>query len=103
MSKTIETQVEKSRMLIDGFRKNIGELAAKGVTAEKLNKMEADLKRLEDAGKNVEEIRGTLSAATKQMNAILDEVKNDFQSEKKIIKADYPQEKWIKYGVADKR
>ena len=32
MSKTIELQIEKSRVLIEGLSKNIGALTSKGIT-----------------------------------------------------------------------
>lgn len=43
MSKTIEQQIVKSRMLITGFRRNINVL---GVTEAELNAMDVELRKL---------------------------------------------------------
>ena len=39
MSKTIELQVEKSRVLIEGLSKNVAELGDKGIRQEELDVM----------------------------------------------------------------
>lgn len=101
MSKTTEIQIEKSRLLIDSFRKNIEQLA--GVREEELNKMSADLDSLHEMGKEVDAIREKLSVATKKMNEVMATVKYDFADKKKLIKLNYPQERWIEFGVTDKR
>ena len=59
-SKTIELQIEKSQVLIEGLNRNIAELRPKGV-------------------------------------------KDAFANHKRIVKTNYPQERWINYGVQDKR
>ena len=41
MSKTIELQVEKSRVLIEGLRKNLAGLGDKGIRQEELDVMSA--------------------------------------------------------------
>ena len=48
-------------------------------------------------------VREELSQKVKHMNEILTSVKEAFAEKKRIIKTNYPQEHWIKYGVQDKR
>ena len=43
MSKTIDLQIEKSHVLIEGIRKNIEGLRDKGFNEEELKQMEAEL------------------------------------------------------------
>ena len=88
MSKTIELQVEKSRVLIEGLRKNLARLGDKGIRQEELDVMSAELAEL---------------AKVKEVNTKLIVVKDKFAEKKKIIKNNYPQEAWSRYGVMDKR
>ncbi len=103
MSKTIDLQIEKSRLLIDGVRKNLGELQSKGFSAAELDKMSADLDALKVANIECDKVREELSKHVKHVNSIMDTVKTMFAEKKKIIKQNYMQEQWIKYGVQDKR
>lgn len=103
MSKTIETQIEKSRILIEGLRNNISTLADKGITTGELDQMSASLDRLREANRECDELRSVLSAKVHDMNSILLSVKEAFAEKKRVIKGYYPQEEWMRYGVQDKR
>ena len=103
MSKTIELQIEKSRVLIEGLSKNIGALTSKGITDSSLESMTKDLEKLALANEECSRVREELSIKVKHMNSILATVKEAFADEKRIIKTNYPQEHWIRYGVQDKR
>lgn len=103
MSKTIDLQIEKSRVLIDGLRNNIDALRDKGFSNDELDAMSADLDALKQANEECDSIREQLSAKVKNVNGILAGVKEKFAEKKKIIKGHYPQEEWIRYGVQDKR
>lgn len=100
MSKTIEQQIVKSRMLITGFRRNINVL---GVTEAELNAMDVELRKLVEINAECDKLREELSVKVKNMNSILNVVKDSFFNYKKIIKQNYSQERWIDFGAADKR
>lgn len=100
MSKTIEQQIVKSRMLITSFRRNINVL---GVTEAELNAMDVELRKLVEINAECDKLREELSVKVKNMNSILNVVKDSFFNYKKIIKQNYSQERWIDFGVADKR
>ena len=103
MSKTIELQIEKSRVLIEGLGKNIEALRAKGISEDGLQSMTQELEQLRVANEECDRVREELSQKVKHMNAILTSVKEAFAEKKRIIKTSYPQELWIKYGVQHKR
>ena len=103
MSKTIETQIEKSRNLIEGLRKHVKEQGERGVTNGEINEMEQTLKQLEDANDEVDRLREELAPKVKRMNEILGTVKMSYGETKKTLKGYYPQERWADYGVPDKR
>lgn len=103
MSKTIETQIEKSLLLVKGFRDNIAELRDKGVSDEALDEIENDLKSLEEQNRQCDELRVKLKDRVRDVNRALDNAKHTYFDMKKIIKNNYLQEEWHKYGVTDKR
>ena len=103
MSKTIETQIEKSRNLIEGLRRHVKEQGEHGITNGEINEMEQTLRQLEEANAEVDRLREELSPKVKQMNEILNSVKVAYGETKKTLKGYYPQERWADYGVPDKR
>lgn len=103
MTKTIETQLEKSRMLIQGMKRHISEMGECGVTNEAVAKFENDLVILEQQSSEVDKIREELSVKVKRMNDTFTTVKQTYSDTKKVLKGYHPQERWIDYGVPDKR
>lgn len=102
MSKTVEIQIEKSRNLVDGLRKHLQGIGG-GVTNEEISAMEQAIGELAAANAEVDCLREELSPKVKQMNAVLARVKEAYADKKKTLKGYYPQERWIDYGVPDKR
>lgn len=103
MSKTIETQIEKSIALINGVRNNINSLRDKGVNEEALDAMQHDMETLAELNGQCEELREKLKNKVKEVNAVFDNTKQSFYDLKRIIKNNYPQEDWVAFGVMDKR
>ncbi|MCR5821073.1 MAG: hypothetical protein K6F94_09055 [Bacteroidaceae bacterium] len=102
MTKTVELQIEKSRALIKGLRKHLAE-NGKGTNQQDLSAMEQSIVALTDACGECERLRAELSPKVKYMNELLDKVKAEYASHKPIIKNTYPSERWIYYGLPDKR
>lgn len=103
MSKTVDSQIEKSKFLIQGLRNNLEIVKGFGFTAKQLDDMERQLDDLAKASEETEAAYAVLDEKRQKMNAILDSAKDIFTEKKKVIKANYPQEKWINFGVQDKR
>lgn len=103
MSKTIEIQIEKSRNLIDGLRKHLNGGVGGGITPQEIDQMEQVLKVLTAANEEVDRLRDELAPKVKHMNQVLAEVKAAYAESKKTLKGYYPQERWLDYGIPDKR
>ena len=103
MTKTIEIQLEKSRMLIQGMKRHISEMGECGVTNDVVAKFENDLDILELQSAEVDKIRAELTEKVRRMNETFMTVKETYSETKKVIKGYYPQERWIDYGIPDKR
>ena len=96
MSKTVEIQIEKSRGLVEGLRRHVKEMGERGVTNDEINAMEQAVKELEAVNEEVDRIR-------EQLTPTMDSVKEAYAEKKKTLKGYYPQERWMDYGVPDKR
>ena len=103
MTKTIDIQLEKSRMFVKGMRRHISEKGERGVTNEEVRKFENDLATLERQSAEVDKMRAELSEKVKRMNGTFTAVKETYSEAKKLIKGYYPQERWMDYGIPDKR
>ena len=103
MSKTVEIQIEKSRNLVEGLRRHVKEMGEHGVTNDEINAMEQAVKRLEAANAEVDRLREELKPKVKVMNDVMNRVKEAYTEKKKTLKGYYPQERWMDYGVPDKR
>lgn len=103
MTKTIDIQVEKSTRLIKALKANIAEFQDKGVSTDELDDMAENLRRLEESSKAADELRAKLSEQVKTTNNILSQCKEAYAQTKAVVRNNYPQEEWIKYGVTDKR
>ena len=102
MSKTVELQIEKSRNLVEGLRKHLNGLGG-GVTNDEINDMEQAIRELEAINAEVERLREELTPKVKQMNEKMARVKASYAEKKKTLKGYYPQERWVEYGIPDKR
>ena len=103
MSKTVEIQIEKSRNLVEGLRRHVKEMGEHGVTNDELNALEQAVKQLEAANAEVDRLREDLKPKVKVMNDVMNRVKEAYTEKKKTLKGYYPQERWMDYGVPDKR
>ena len=103
MSKTVEIQIEKSRGLVEGLRRHVKEMGERGVTNDEINALERAVKELETVNEEVDRIREQLTPTVARQKAAMDRVKEAYTEKKKTLKGYYPQERWMDYGVPDKR
>ena len=103
MSKTTEVQIEKSRNLIEGLRRHVREMGERSISNTEINEMEKTVAMLTDANAEVDRLRAELTPKVKKMNDLMTIVKASYAKSKKTLKGYYPQERWMDYGVPDKR
>ena len=103
MSKTTEIQIEKSRNLIEGLRRHVSEMGERGVSNNEINQMEKTVELLSEASAEVDRLREELSPKVKKMNDLMALVKASYAESKKSLKGYYPQDRWLEYGIPDKR
>ena len=103
MSKIVQIQIEKSRSLVEGLRRHASEMGERGVSNDEINAMEQAVKELEAVNSEVDSIREQLTPTFNRMKIMMNRVKEDYTEKKKTLKGYYPQERWMDYGIPDKR
>jgi hypothetical protein len=103
MSKTVDSQIEKSACFINAVRKRIPEVQDKGFSNQLLDDMEQQLVKLKDSNMRCDALRAQLAEEVRKTNEILLQVKDVYKEKKNILKGYYPQERWSDYGILDKR
>lgn len=103
MAKTTEIQIEKSRNLIEGLRRHVREMGERGTSIQEISEMENAVSQLAEINAEVDRLREELSPKVKKMNTMMAAVKASYVESKKMLKGYYPQERWLDYGIPDKR
>ena len=103
MSKVFETNAHKGKSLAAGMKKKLSELGKYGITEQELTAMENDAEKAIGMIREVDRLREETSRKLQAANEQLYSVKERADKYRKIIKANYPQEEWEKFGLLDKR
>lgn len=103
MSKTYSDQVQKAEMLVTGLRKNFEQIQPFGISLEEIKRLETTAAEASQMNREVEVLREEVSRKAAAANKKLTEVKNSMQNLKQIIKHNFEQEKWVNFGMPDKR
>lgn len=103
MSKTIDTQVEKVRKLVEGMLRNRDKLSAKGLSVDNIDQLTRDIEKLNASSEKYEAMKAECSAQSKLTHELLDKLKEDYAPFRNLIRNNFPQEQWIEFGLQDKR
>ncbi len=103
MAKTITDQIEKTELFIGGLRKNYELVADKGITTQTIDEMEILSKKLAEQDQKVETLRAELSKEVNEAREQLIDLRDKYRKTKQVVKLNFSQEKWQKFGLPDKR
>ena len=103
MSVTILNEVDKAQVLTEGLRKNLTEVTPLGITAAKVDKLEAAYQELKQRDEEVEALRRQLTLRVRENNKLTAELKEQTISLRRVVKSHYNQTEWVRFGVQDKR
>ena len=103
MSKTFEDQALKAKVLAEGMKVNLNELAERGVKEDVLDLIIAASEEAIKMSQEVDRLRMAATEKLQEANAVLSEVKEKYNELRMIIKNNYPLEQWYRFGLMDKR
>lgn len=103
MSVTNLNEIDKADVLVAGLRKHLKEAQELGITIDALNRLEEAAKALRQKDAEVDELRRQTTFKVRENMNLIANMKDQMLTMRKAVKARYPQNEWIKYGVQDKR
>ncbi len=103
MSQTYLNQLAKAQTLVDGLRKHAEWAQEKGIDLNKVQNFQKELKEAEALNAKVEELRERAKTIAAEANSKLASIKEEYNSMKNVVKQNINMERWIEYGVLDKR
>ena len=103
MYQIFKDQLEKSKLILSGVKRNQRLGREAGVDESVIQKMEEDCKRLEALSAEIDKIHDELRKKTEEAHKALNVLKSRTQTVKKSVKNKYDQTWWIKFGISDRR
>lgn len=103
MYQIFKDQIEKSKLIITGVKRNQRLGRDVGVEESMLQKMEEDCKRLESISAEIDKLHEELHKKSDEAHSVLSALKSKTQTVKKAVKSRYDQTWWTKFGIPDRR
>lgn len=103
MYQIFKDQLEKSKLIISGIKRNQRMGRDAGVDEVSLQKLEDDCKRLEAMSAELDRMQEEYRKKSEKAHGVLDELKQHTKEVKRAVKMKYDQTWWIKFGISDKR
>jgi predicted secreted Zn-dependent protease len=103
MSKIYSDQVRKAEMLASALKKNFSAVASHGITDKMIVDLSESSQAVDSLNKEIEGLREEIGRKVFQITRKVDEMKKSMQKSKQIIKRDFDQTEWQRFGILDKR
>lgn len=103
MYQIFKDQLEKSKLILSGVKRNQRLGREAGVEESVIQKLEEDCKRLEALSAEMDKIHEEFRKKSDEAREALDVLKSRTQTVKKSIKTKYDQTWWTKFGIPDRR
>ena len=103
MAKIYEEAVRKALLLAEGLENNLGEVKDYGINNDKIEALKALADDANKKNKELDELRALASEKTKNARIILDELNAITKELKMSVKPHFDQERWIRFGIEDKK
>jgi len=103
MYQIFKDQLEKTKLIISGVKRNQRLGREAGVEESVMQKLEEDCKRLEAISAEIDKLHDELRKKSEEAHSALNTLKSRTQIVKKAIKTKYDQTWWTKFGIPDRR
>ena len=103
MYQIFKDQLDKSKLILTGVKRNQRLGRPSGADEAILLKMEEDCKRLEALSAELDQIQEEARKKSEEAHDTMNMLKKHTKQVKKAIKSNYDQTWWFKFGIPDKR
>ncbi len=106
MSKTKKNYadvISQTEVMINALKNNLEVVAKRGLDQEFINQFSEVRNEAISLNNRQEQLKAELKNQTSMLNDKMDEVYSKLSESKKVVKLAVPQEKWVEFGMQDKR
>lgn len=100
---SLEARLGAVRLLLNGLKLNAERMASRGVTAEKVDRMNSLYEQAMELDKEQEVLKAKLKEKTAHLDEIIEEINKLASELRKLVKIEIPQELWREFGIEDQR
>lgn len=103
MYQIFKDQLEKTKLILSGVKRNQRMGRESGAEESVLMKLEDDCRRLEALSAELDKMQEDYHKKSEEAHAVLNVLKGHTKQVKKSIKNKYDSTWWNKFGISDKR
>ena len=103
MSKTYDENVRKAIALANGVKNNISDVEKYGINTQQLDQLITIANETAEKSTEVDNLRKIVAEKSSSAHQSLENLTSAMRDIKKVIKTNYEQPQWLKFGIEDKR
>lgn len=103
MSKVYTEKVAKAQSLAEGLKRNFDSVKQLGITEEQIATLVKISEETSVMSEELDELRNVVKQKASVANAKLMDLTDILRDLKSVVKINYEQQRWIHFGVEDKR
>ncbi len=103
MYQIFKEQLDKSKMLLSGVKRNMRLGRDAGLNEKDIAKLEAQSRRLETLSSELDKLQDEARRKSEEAHQALFDLKSQIYRVKNTIKSKYDSTWWSKFGIPDKR
>ncbi len=101
--KSFGDKLNDVNVMVTGLRDEMSRVSQRGLSEEFLTEMESLLAEARKLDAEQENLKAALKQKTAELEALIDKLGTMMDEAKKVVKLEFEQEAWKKFGFSDKR
>lgn len=95
--------IKNAEVMTAGLTNNATQVAKSGIDKNFISTMQADVKKAIELNNEQERLKADLKVKTAELDAQMKTLNDEVSLARKKIKIDFPQERWVEFGIEAKR
>lgn len=96
-------RISTAEVMGSGLSNNADQVTRRGIDEEFRTRFEAHRQAAIALNNEQEKLKADTKAKTAELDAKMDELDKAMTEAKKVVKMEFPQAKWVEFGINDKR
>ena len=101
--KTYAESINLTSVLVSGLKSNSERVSKRGIGSDFAPKLETILNDVKNLNNEQETLKAKLKSKTDELNKKMDDMNVLVDEAKKVVKLEFEQTQWKKFGIEDKR